>query len=107
MTNGVSSTDADEWDLLASALNRYGVKHIAPQARVEANVPAGEELFRRLTLARSVRLREAAILLLLTHPNLDAAARSAIDHLSGDARLRAKYRYVVAAALQRMWWTRL
>ena len=47
------------------------------------------------------------VLVLLTHPNLDIAARAAIDRLEGDARLKAQYRYLAACALQHMWWTRL
>src|SRR5262249_22348687 len=54
-----------------------------------------------------VRLQEATILLLLTHPELDAAARRAIERLEEPARKKAMLRYVAACALQRMWWTRL
>lgn len=96
-----------EWDVLASAVNRCGVDHIAPRRRVRANLPQGVELFRRLATASSVRLQEAIIPLLLTHPDLAPAARAALDNLTGSARDRAMRRYVAAAALQRMWRTRL
>ncbi|MGH2461226.1 MAG: hypothetical protein ACRDIY_20400 [Chloroflexota bacterium] len=96
-----------EWDLLTTALNRYGVRHVAPGARVKGPVPAGEELFVRLAESSSVRLQEAIVILMLTHPDLGEAARRAIARLRGDARIRAMHRYVAACALQRMWWTRL
>ena len=98
---------AREWDLLASALNRYGIDHVAPRRRLRANLPEGVELFRRLATARSVRLQEAIIPLLLTHPDLAPAARTAIDSLAGSDHDRAMRRYVAATALQRMWRTRL
>jgi len=101
------TTDADEWDVLTTALNRYGVRHVAPGARVKGPVPAGEELFVRLAESTAVRLQEAIVILLLTHPDLDLAAQQAIDRLQGDQRIRAMHRYVAACALQRMWWTRL
>jgi hypothetical protein len=97
----------NEWDTLAAALNRYGVKHIAPRRRVAGPLPRDEELIYRLAKSSFVRLREAIIPLLLTHPDLDAATRRVIARLDGDARLKAMYKYVAASALQRMWWTRL
>ena len=97
----------DEWDTLATALNRYGILHVAPHVRSKNAVLQAEDLFRQLATARAVRLQEAIIPLLLTHPDLDAAARRAIESLAGDVRQRAMYRYVAASALQRMWMTRL
>jgi hypothetical protein len=98
---------ADEWDLLTTALNRYGIKHVAPRVRARRAIPVGEDLFYRLASARSVRLQESIVLLLLTHPDLAALARAAIARLAGDVRTRAMRRYVAACALQRLWWTRL
>jgi hypothetical protein len=98
---------AEEWDTLATSLNRYGIRHVAPGQRVRGKVPRGEELVYRLATSPFVRLREAMILLLLTHPDLDELARRAIERLGGDARLKAMYRYLAACALQRAWWTRL
>lgn len=54
-----------------------------------------------------MRLQEAAIALLLTHPDMASAARRAIAKLDGEPRVRAIRRYVAAAALQRMWRSRL
>lgn len=67
----------------------------------------GEDLFVRLASARSVRLQESIVLLLLTHPDMATSARDAIAQLSGEVRTRAMHRYAAACALQRMWWTRL
>ena len=102
-----SSAQPDEWDILAAALNRYGVKHVAPGVRIDGPLPTGEDLFSQLVTARSIRLREAVIPLLLTHPELDACARAAIEKLFGEQRDRAMRHYLAAGALQRMWSTRL
>ena len=64
-------------------------------------------MFRRLWSSEDARLHQASVLLLLTHPELAAEARRAIDQLSAVARDRAIRRYVAAAALQRMAWTRI
>jgi hypothetical protein len=98
---------ADEWDRLASALNALGIRYIAPHRRVRGRLPEGAELFRELVSASAVRLQEAIIPLLLTRPDLASAARVAIDDLHGVERDRAMRKYVAAAALQRMWRTRL
>lgn len=97
----------NEWDLLAAALNEYGIKHLAPGAPVKGVLPHGEELLNRLATSPIVRLHEAITVLLLTHPDLDAEVRRAIARLEGDARLKTTYRYVAACALQQMWGTRL
>jgi hypothetical protein len=107
VTMSSESDAAAEWDALASALNAYGVNHVAPSQRVDAPRPPPADLFRRLALAASVRLQEAAIPLLLTHPRLAAAAQTGIEGLRGPIRDRAMRRYAAAAALQRMWRTRL
>jgi hypothetical protein len=98
---------AAEWDELTTALNRYGIRHVAPGRRVSGKVPRGEDLFFRLATSRFVRLQESIVLFLLTHPDLDDSARQAIRRLDGDTRRKAMYRYAAACALQRMWWTRL
>jgi hypothetical protein len=105
--SGLSPDAENEWDLLASALNRYGIRHVAPGQRSSGKLPRGDDLFYRLATSRFVRLREAIILLLLTHPDLDVLAHRAIERLSGDVRLKASYYYVAGCALQRMWRTRL
>lgn len=92
--------------MLASALNRRGILHIAPRRR-RKKVLADMELFRRLANASDPRLREAAVPLLLTYPQLAPVARAAIAGLGGVTRDRAMYHYVAAAGLQRMWRTRL
>ena len=98
----------DEWDLLATALNDYGVIHVAPRRRRRSGLPASAtELFERLLISREPRLKQAAIVLLLTQPALAACASTAIEALSGAARDRAMRRYVAAAALQRMARTRI
>lgn len=96
-----------EWDALARALNEQGVTYLAPVDTPTEPVLVSEDLFARLAASRHVRLREAAIPLLLRRPELAASARRAIDRLAGDARLRAMLRYCAACALQRMWRTRL
>jgi hypothetical protein len=105
--SGFSLDAENEWDTLATALNRYGICHIAPGRRVSGKVPRGEELFYRLMTSTFVRLREATIQLLLTHPDLDVVARSAIERLGDNTRLKAIFYYVATCALQQMWWTRL
>lgn len=97
-----------EWDLLATALNRYGVTHVAPARwRTTGGPRTAQALFERLALATEPRLRQAAIFLLLTHPALAADAQRAIANLGGTARDRAPCGHVAAAALQRMARTRL
>ncbi len=102
-------TERAEWDHLAAELNRRGVRHIAPAGPTsgESDHLTDDELFRRLWTRPDARLQEATIALLLTAPDLAPAARSAIEHLSGTTRDRAMRRYVAAAALQRLWRTRL
>ena len=101
------TADTDEWDLLTTALNQYGSRHVAPGAKPKGPLPKGEELFFHLATSHAVRLQQAMISLLITHPDLDADARQAIGRLGGDARTMATYRYVAACALQRTWRTRL
>lgn len=98
----------DEWDVLTSALNDYGVIHVAPGRRRSVGAPASAtELFERLLTSREARLQQAAILLLLTRPTLAECASTAIQTLIGVARDRGMRRYVAAAALQRMARTRI
>ena len=98
----------DEWDTLVTALNRWGVVHVAPGRPGRGEPPeTATELFERLALAEEPRLQQAAVLLLLTHPRLAADALAAIERLSGVTRDRAMRRYVAAAALQRMARTRI
>lgn len=92
---------------MATALNRQGIRHLAPRQRAGGRLATGAELFQCLAEASAVRLQEAAIVLLLTSPELAGEARVAIERLQGPARRRAMARYVAAAALQRMWRTRL
>jgi hypothetical protein len=108
MTPESVRTDAEaEWDELTAALNRYGVLHVRPGAAPAGEPPTGPELIRRLQLAEAVRLQEALVPLLLTHPDLDGAARRAIRELPAPVARRARMRYVAACALQRMWRTRI
>jgi hypothetical protein len=57
--------------------------------------------------AEEPRLQQAAVVLLLTHPDLAAEAQAAIELMTGSVRDRAMRRYVAAAALQRMARTRI
>jgi hypothetical protein len=109
MTSASSGIPAlpDEWDELSAALNAYGVNHVAPSCPPGVGLPAGRELILRLLTASDVRLQEALIPLLLTHPELADDARSVIDSLRGDTREQAIDKYVAAAALQRMWRSRI
>ena len=103
-----SRAQADEWDPLTTALNRWGIKHVAPGRPRRSGVPrTPRKLFERLACSAEPRLRQAAIFLLLTHPGLAGDAQAAIDGLTGAARDRAMRRYVAAAALQRMARTRI
>jgi hypothetical protein len=109
-TPGIDPLDAfaDDWDELTTALNRWGVLHVAPGALQSHGLPpSASELFARLWQATDPRLQQAGVVLLLTHPGLASDARSAIDELDGVTRERAKRRYVAAAALQRMAKTRI
>ena len=107
-TSRIDDPAAAEWDVLATALDRWGVRHLAPHRRRRAGVPrTAPDLFERLLVASEPRLRQAAVLLLLTHPELAADAQPAIDRLDGIDRDRAMRRYVAAAALQRMARTRI
>jgi hypothetical protein len=103
-----NEAQAAEWDRLAYALNQQGIHHVAPHIQPIMPVPSEPEaLFTALFTTSDVRLQESSIALLLTHPDFAHSATQAIDHLTGPAQLRAKQRYVVACALQRMWRTRL
>lgn len=98
----------DEWDILTSRLNDYGVVHVAPGRRRLVGLPgSATELFERLLTSREPRLQQAAIFLLLTRPTLADCASAAIQKLNGPARDRAMRRYVAASALQRMARTRI
>jgi hypothetical protein len=97
-----------EWDLMTTALNRLGVIHLAPRRPRGRGAPrTAVELFERLFRSPEARLHQATVLLLLTHPSLASSARAAIAGLEGSERDRAIRRYMAAAALQRMAWTRL
>lgn len=101
-------TDLDrEWDALTSALTRYGVLHLSPGHDVAGSLLRPRALFARLASAPQPRLRQAAIFLLLTRPELAHAAVSAARTIADDARDLAMRRYVAAAALQRMARTRI
>lgn len=107
-TVGGEEVNADEWDVLTTALNRWGVVHVAPGRRRRIGVPrAPSDLFERLFVSSEPRLQQSAIVLLLTHPRLSSDARAAIDRLVGPSRDRAMRRYVAAAALQTMARTRI
>jgi hypothetical protein len=98
----------DEWDALTTALNDVGVIHVAPGRRWRGTLPKmAQELFRLLLTSCEARLQQAAIVLLLTRPDLAADARSAIRHLPEPVQDRGMRRYVAAAAMQRMARTRI
>ena len=98
----------DEWDALATALNAWGIKHVAPARPYRGDIPrTPRELFERLARTGDPRLQEASTMLLLTHPNLAPEARAAISALDRASRDRAMRRYVAAAAMQRMARTRI
>lgn len=103
--------ELDDWDELAAALNAAGIRHIAPGASAAAvptqRLPAGSTLIARLLSADDVRLQEASVLLLLTRPNLADTFAAEAEHLPGETGVQAKHRYVAAAALQRMWRSRI
>ncbi len=102
------AASADEWDELATALNPWGVLYVAPGAPwPHGPLCPASDLFARFWRSTDPRLQQAAVVLLLTHPELAADARSAIAALSGVTRERGKRRYVAAAALQRMAKTRI
>jgi hypothetical protein len=103
-----ANSAAAYWDRLAEALNRWGIRHVAPGGSPAGWIPTDPtELFSELAAASSVRLQEAAIFLLLTHPHLARADLAAIEGLEGVHRDKAMRKYVAACALQRMWRTRL
>ena len=96
-----------EWDLLSTALTRYGI-HVARPVDVPVGaIPWGRHLITRLLGSRSLRLQEAAVLLLATHPHLVPEAHAVVRdagglHPSGGlAQIRAAHRYVAASALRR------
>lgn len=109
MVEGRQPAPADEWASLVGALEQRGIRHLAGgrPGQALAAPPDDEQLFHRLAQSQEVRLQEAIIPLLLTHPRLADAARRAFARLRGTVRERAQRRYVAAAALQRMWKTRL
>ncbi|MBM2810812.1 MAG: hypothetical protein HW416_1571 [Chloroflexi bacterium] len=97
-----------EWDRLTDALNDYGIVHVAPGADPDQPGPHDPtDLFLALWSALAVRLQEAAVVLLLTYPELAPAAQAAIARLTGREADRARRRYVASCALQRMWRTRV
>jgi hypothetical protein len=107
-TSSETTDAADEWDRLATALNHWGILHIAPRRPRRAGVPeTARELFARLAGSDEPRIHQAIVLLLLTHPQLADDAQAAISQLAGNRRDRAMRRYVAATALQRMARTRI
>ena len=97
-----------EWDTLATALNRLGIFHLAPGKVRRSGLPrTTQELFEGLWRTAEPRLHQAAVVLLLTRPDLARDAQAAIDGLNGTVRDRAMRRYVAAAALQRIARTRI
>src|SRR5688500_15627640 len=97
-----------EWDALATALNQWGVLHLAPGRIRRSGLPRTlGELYTRLWSTGTSRLHQATVLLLLTHPESAADAQAAIAEFTGTERDRAMRRYVAAAALQRMARTRI
>src|SRR6201988_5120525 len=85
----------DDWDVLTTALNDYGVIHVAPRRRRSVGAPrSATQLFERLVPSGEARLQQSAILLLLPQPGLADAASEAIQKLTGVARDRAMRRYV-------------
>src|SRR5688500_1600621 len=100
---GAAEQASEEWDVLAAALNRWGVNHVAPASPgPHESIPGPAELFERLWRTDDARLHQATVFLLLTHPRLAADARRVIERLEGRQRDRAMRRYVAAASLQRM-----
>jgi hypothetical protein len=102
----------DEWDTLTASLNDLGVLHVAPMGRVDRRRRStrsldAAHLFDRLFTAADARLQQAAIVLLLTRPELAPQARDTIQRQTGRNRDRAMRRYVAAAAMQRMARTRI
>jgi len=97
-----------DWDTLATALNDRGVLHVAPARERRSNAPTSTgELFERLVTSPEPRLQQAAVLLLLTHPDAADQARAVVERLAEVQRDRAMRRYVAAAAMQRMARTRI
>lgn len=97
-----------EWDTLATALNRWGILHLAPGRARRSGLPRTlPELYARLWSTGTSRLHQATVFLLLTHPASATDAQVAIAGLTGAERDRAMRRYVAAAALQRMARTRI
>lgn len=101
-------TAAATWDALVDALRAYGVRHLTRgDGRWSGPPPPPEVLVDQLARSGDPRLRQAIIPLLLSHPSFADAARHAIEALPPAERDRARRAYVAAAALQRMWRTRL
>lgn len=103
-----SGHDPASWDILAAALNARGVRHVAPASRgIRPPRIDDEELYAALFRSPDPRLQEAAIGLLLVRPMSAVDAERAISRLDGALRDRAARRHTTAAALQRLWRTRL
>lgn len=108
LTYGSPITAEHEWDILTTALNRYGIVHVAPaRPRRRGGPRTPRQLFTRLFTSPEARLQQAAVLLLLTHPELASEACAAIDLLKAEQRDLGMRRYVAAGALQRMARTRI
>lgn len=105
---GAAVEAAAEWDALTTALNRWGILHVAPGSPCRTGIPrAAQDLFHRLLSSDVPRLHQTSIPLLLAHPQLAPDAQAAIRQLDDDKRDRAMRRYVAATALQRMARTRI
>src|SRR5688572_2768378 len=82
---GAAEEVGEEWDVLAAALNRWGVDHVVPASPgPHESIPGPAELFERLWRTDDARLHQATVFLLLTHPRLAADARRAIVRLDGN-----------------------
>ncbi len=102
-----TTSKPSERTILVSALNKLGLVYLDSSEDVTTGLPEGQELFSRLWNSDDARLRQAPVLLLLTHPDLAPAAQASISALTGKVADLAKRRYVAACACQRMARTRI
>ncbi len=103
-----SAVETATWQRIVESLRAHGVRHLslleAPSDAPPLPLP---ELVDEVLRASDPRLRQSLVPLLLTHPDYGPLVRERIDRLPADLADRAKRLYVVAAAAQRMWRSRL
>lgn len=101
-------TEMATWQPIVEGLHAQGVRHLTLPASTRGTPPPPlPDLIDHLLRASDPRLRQVLVPLLLTHPDYGPLVRERIEYLPSHLVDRARRLYVIAAAAQRMWRSRL